>query len=39
MVKTSLFVLAPDIKEIEGCDILGGKLEDTVPKAKELGYD
>lgn len=39
MVKTSVFVLSPDIKAIEDCEILNGELAYTVEKAKYLGYD
>ncbi len=39
MARTSVFILAPDFPELEGCEMLSGTYADSLAAAKRLGYD
>lgn len=39
MARTSVFILAPDFPELEGCEMLAGAYAESLAAAKRLGYD
>lgn len=39
MVKTSVFIVSPDFPELKGWDMITGELDQSIKKAKDLGYD
>ncbi len=39
MARTSVFILAPDFPELQGCEMLSGAYAEALAAAKRMGYD